>query len=82
AKLLRITSKYSFGAYFIHALMLQIVCLEFVDKLPFHNPIGATVLSVILGSTLSVLVDWLWVQICNFVLQTPKSLQKAFQVKA
>jgi surface polysaccharide O-acyltransferase-like enzyme len=82
AKLLKITSRYSFGAYFIHALMLQIVCLEVVDKLPFHDHIVATVLSVILGSTLSVALDWIWVKAYNFVLETPRSLQRAFQVKA
>jgi surface polysaccharide O-acyltransferase-like enzyme len=82
AKLLKITSRYSFGAYFIHALMLQIVCLEVVDKLPFHDHIVATVLSVILGSTLSVALDWILVKAYNFVLETPRSLQRAFQVKA
>ncbi len=66
-RFLRFASKYSFGAYFLHALMLQIICLQFIDKLPVHDYILATALALALASLWSLIINWVWAQAYNLV---------------
>lgn len=57
AALLRFASKYSFGAYLAHALVLQLVC-PIINDLPLYNNLGLALIALVAASALSLSVNW------------------------